>query len=142
MPFVCKTDGNAIVIKCPQLLNEPIVQFLRPLASKKGDNLCSSVHKLRPISPSRVGCISERYFLRITRIPTVLSQVNLLNRGLAGEWWHGWAGRHGFSLLCCIRLRSTRSGRHDVSEPNATEQSSPPVRVTRTRVPLWHFFPL
>ena len=125
MPFVCKADGNAIVIKCPQLLNEPIVRFLRPLASKKGDNLCSSIYKLPPISPSRVESISERYFLRITGIPTVLSQANLLNRGLAGEWWYGWAGHHGFSLLCCIlRLRSKRSGRQDVSEPNATEQFS------------------
>src|SRR6266550_6243238 len=102
MPLVCKTHGNAIVIKCPQLLNQPIASFLSPLSSKKGDNLSSSVHKLRSISPSRVECVGERYFLRITGIPTVFSQANLLNRGLAREWWHGWAGRHGFSLYAAF----------------------------------------
>jgi hypothetical protein len=39
MPLVCKTHGNAIFVKCPQLLDEPIVQFLRPFSGEKGDNL-------------------------------------------------------------------------------------------------------
>src|SRR6266850_4386217 len=102
MPLVCKTDGNAIVIKCPQLLNEPIVQFLGPLASKKSNNLRSSVNKLGSISPSRVDCVGERYFLGITGIPTVFSQANLLNRGIAREWWHRWASRHGFSFYAAF----------------------------------------
>src|ERR1700737_4067514 len=106
MPLVCKTHRNAIIVKRPQLLDESIVQFLRPFSSEKGDNLCSSVHKLGPISPSRVECVGERHFLSITGIPSVFSQANLQNRGLAREWWKGWASCHTSSChsssLCCI----------------------------------------
>src|SRR6266404_5941030 len=105
MPLVCKTHGNAIVGKRPQLLDESIVEFLGPFSSQEGDNLWSSVHKFGAISPSRVRRVGERDFLRITGIPSVFSEPNLLNRSFAGERRHGWTGRnrssgHSSSLLC------------------------------------------
>src|ERR1700731_3263202 len=102
MPLVCKTHRNAIIVKRPQLLDESIVQFPRPFSSEKGDNLCSSIHKLGPISPSRVECVGERYFFRITGIPTIFGETHLLNSGLAGKWWHGWASRHDFSCHAAL----------------------------------------
>src|SRR5258705_6715513 len=35
MPFVGKTDGNAVALKCPQLLDEPVIQLLAPLAGEE-----------------------------------------------------------------------------------------------------------
>src|ERR1700688_2552323 len=123
MPLVCKTHGNAIFVKCPQLLDEPIVQFLRPFSGEKGDNLRSSVHKLGPISPSRVERVGERDFLSITGIPSVFSQANLLNRGLAGERWKRWTScdslrchSSSFYVVSYNKI-SNRPERQRVSEP-------------------------
>lgn len=104
MPLVCETHGNAMVGKRPEFLDEPIVEFLRPFSGEKGDNLGSSVYKLRAISPSRVRCVGERYFLGIAGIPAVFCETNLLNGGVTGERWEGWASGHDVCWFSGIRF--------------------------------------
>ncbi len=38
MPFVGKTDRNAVVVKGPKFLDESVIQFFVPLAGKKLDD--------------------------------------------------------------------------------------------------------
>src|SRR5205807_5874927 len=85
VPFVGKTDRNAISVMSPKLFNQPVVQLFRPLAFQKLDDLLPPVGKLGAISPTRVDCVSKCNLFWITRIPTVFCQANLLNGSLTSK---------------------------------------------------------
>src|SRR5437763_1339287 len=86
MRLVSEAHRDAVPIERPQLFDQPIVQFFRPLALEKRDDLLAAVHEFRTVSPSRVDGIGKCDSLRIARIAGILSQTNFLNRSLASEW--------------------------------------------------------
>jgi hypothetical protein len=45
MPFICKTDSDPIFGKGPQLLYQPIIQFLVPFAREKRDDLAPAIYE-------------------------------------------------------------------------------------------------
>ena len=52
VPLVSEAYRNAVPGECPQFLDEPVVQLLRPLASKESNDFITSVDELRPVPPS------------------------------------------------------------------------------------------
>src|SRR5579862_7587337 len=50
--FVCEAHCNSIAIECPQLFDEPVVQFSRPLSCEKCNNLFSAGRKFSAVSPT------------------------------------------------------------------------------------------
>src|ERR1700688_4667439 len=52
VPFIGKAHGDTVSLERPKLLDQPIVQLLRPFASEKRDNFLPSVHKFRAVSPA------------------------------------------------------------------------------------------
>src|SRR5579863_6433673 len=54
VPFVGKPHRDAIVRKSPKLLDQAIIELLRPFAFEELNDRRSSGYKLRAISPSRV----------------------------------------------------------------------------------------
>src|SRR5215475_2640205 len=86
MTFVSKANGDPVVLKGPQFLDQSIVEFPRPFAPKKGDNLLPADEEFGPVAPPALFAIGERHFFGITRIPSVFRQTNLLNGGFVNEW--------------------------------------------------------
>src|ERR1700735_375906 len=83
--FISKTHRDAIPFKRPKLLDQPVVQLLRPFAFQKRDDFLPPVHKFRAVSPSRFHRIRQRHLFRIARIPRILRQPHLLNRRLPSK---------------------------------------------------------
>jgi len=109
VPFVSKAHRDAIPRERPQLLDEPIVQLLRPLARKKSDDLASSVEELRAVSSARIDRVGQRYFPGITTVPGVFSPSHLLYRAFARKRRHrrpggGCLGCHGYAPFTSARI--------------------------------------
>src|SRR5882757_7699138 len=102
MPFVGETHRDAIAVVRPKFLDQPVIQFFRPLSGEKFDDLLPSVRKFSTISPVRVDGVSKRDFCRVARIPAVLRQPNLLDRSLTSKWRERWT--------CCRFGRALRFG--------------------------------
>src|ERR1700744_6426255 len=60
VPLIRKTNGDAVLGEGPQLLDDPVIQLLLPLAREEGDNFRPPIHKLRSIAPARIDGIAER----------------------------------------------------------------------------------
>ena len=86
VPFIGKTHGDTVSLERPKLLDQPILQLFRPFASEKRDNFLPSVHKFRAVSPTSVNCVSQGHLFRITRVPAIFCQSNLLNSRFACKW--------------------------------------------------------
>ena len=89
MPLVGKPHRNSAAVKCPQLLDETIVEFLPPLASEEFDDCRPPLGKLSAIAPPAINGVGQSYLPRITRVPAIFREANLLNSGLSGEWRQG-----------------------------------------------------
>src|SRR5271170_5238287 len=51
VPFVSEADGDTIVAKRPQFLDETVVKLARPLAPKKRGDLLAPGEELGPVAP-------------------------------------------------------------------------------------------
>ena len=71
MPFVGEAHGNAIVVKGPNLLDEPVVELAVPLARQERLDGLAALEKLRAVPPAAIGCVGERDASGIARIPSV-----------------------------------------------------------------------
>lgn len=91
--FVCKAHRDAIAMECPQLLDEPVVQFSRPLSPEKSDDLIPAGREFGTISPSRIHTVSQRDLLGVTRIPAIFGEAHLENCGFLrkGRQWRTWS---------------------------------------------------
>ena len=74
VPFVGEPHRNAIAIVRPKFLDQPVVQFFRPLPCEKFDDLLPPVGKFSAISPVRVDGVSERHLFWVARIPAILAR--------------------------------------------------------------------
>jgi hypothetical protein len=98
VPLVGKPDGNPVVVKRPELLDEAIVQLSDPLPREKLDNRRTTGQKLRAIAPDAVQSVAPRDSLGVTGVPGVLGESHLRHRGFPIERRTGWAGGLGRHL--------------------------------------------
>src|SRR5436190_14404186 len=103
MPLICKPDCDAVPVKCPQFLNEPIIQFLVPFTGKELDNGVAPCEKLGTIAPNSVGRVGQRNPLRLARVPGVLCHTAFLRCGfrVKGREWRPWLFRCAHTLGVC-----------------------------------------
>src|SRR5258708_33642790 len=52
MPFVGEADGDAIVSRRPQFLDQAVIKLACPFTPKKCDDLLSADQEVRPVAPS------------------------------------------------------------------------------------------
>ena len=52
VPFIGEADGDPVLAKRPQFLDQTIVQFLGPFALQEGDDFGSAIDELRPVAPA------------------------------------------------------------------------------------------
>src|SRR5258708_7712891 len=57
VPFVSEPHRDAIAGVSPEFLDQPVVEFFRPLPLQKLNNFLPSAWKLGAISPTRVDCV-------------------------------------------------------------------------------------
>src|SRR5260370_30985196 len=69
----------------PRVLDQSIVKFALPFAEKEAHNLLPTGDELGPVAPDTVKRISERYLLRIARVPVVLGLPYFRDCSLARE---------------------------------------------------------
>src|ERR1700752_5362088 len=93
VPLILKAHGNAVVVKSPEILDQPIVELLCPFAGEKGLDRLASPEKFRAVAPAAVLGIGERNAFGIARIPGVFRHARLLRGGLSCEW-RKWRARH------------------------------------------------
>lgn len=92
MPFVRKPDCDAVSIESPQLFDEAVIEFFRPFASQKCNDLLAPIHEFRAISPSRIRGVPENYSFRVSSIPEILRTPNFQFCGFTSEWRKRWPG--------------------------------------------------
>src|SRR5271163_2475891 len=85
MPFVGEADGDAIVAKRPQFLDQTVIKLVCPLAAMKCDDLLAAGEELGPVAPAARRIVSKRNPLRVARVPRIFDQADFLNRGFKSE---------------------------------------------------------
>ena len=78
-PFIGKAHGDAIAAECPQLLDQPVIEFAIPFARQEIDDGGTSFDELGTISPSAINCIGQRHPRRIAAVPGIFGKPHLLN---------------------------------------------------------------
>src|SRR5262249_11008431 len=86
MTFISEANGDPIVLKGPQFLDQPVVEFSRPFAPEKTDNLLPADEEFGSVAPPALLAVGKSHFFRITGIPSIFRQTDLLNGGIVGEW--------------------------------------------------------
>jgi hypothetical protein len=73
VPLVGKPDGDPVVVKRPEPLDEAIVQLSDPLPREKLNNCRTTGQKFRAIAPDAVQGVAPRDSLGVTGVPGVLA---------------------------------------------------------------------
>ncbi len=89
MRLISEAHRDAIPVEGPKFFDEPVLKLVLPLASEKGDDLLPTVDKLTAITPATVDGVSERYLLRVARVPAVFRFAYLFDCCLTGEGGNG-----------------------------------------------------
>ena len=89
--LVGEAHGNAVVAVRPVLLDEPVLEFLGPLALEELTNLISSLEYFRSIPPLCIFSVSHWHFRQVAVVPSILRCSDLLDGGLFRERWDGRA---------------------------------------------------
>src|ERR1700719_4116313 len=67
-PFVGEAYRNPVAAERPQLLDQPVVQFLGPFALKKRNDFGPANWKFRTVSPATIFCVHQGYALRVSGV--------------------------------------------------------------------------
>ena len=103
--FVGKADGDAVFTESPDFLDQPIVQFERPLAGQKSDDRLAPFEEFGPVPPPAGGRVGQR-----TLAGSRVFQASSASRTLAMAVAIVNGGRGGGSRFGMIRLHGTRVG--------------------------------
>jgi hypothetical protein len=85
MPLILKAHRDAVAVEGPQILDQAVVEFLRPFPGEEGNDRGAALEKFRAVTPAAVFGIGERDALRVARIPGILRHAGFLGGGLSGE---------------------------------------------------------
>src|SRR5579859_4853150 len=69
MPLIGEAHRDAILAKRPEFLDQPIIQFPRPLAHQECLDGAAALEKFRAVAPAAVFRIGERHAGGVLRIP-------------------------------------------------------------------------
>src|SRR5579871_1265941 len=83
--FIHETYGDAVFVKCPHLLDQLVIQLLRPLALEKSDNGLTSLKELGAIAPAAVFRVGLRHAFGIACIPGGFGHAGLLSGAFGAE---------------------------------------------------------
>jgi pimeloyl-ACP methyl ester carboxylesterase len=75
--LVGEAHGDPVLAKAPQLFDEPVIAFARPLAMEKGDDCVTTGEEFGPVAPPAILGVGECNALRILSIPRVLGKSHL-----------------------------------------------------------------
>ena len=100
VPLVGEAHRDAVVAERPDLLDQPVVQLLRPLARQERLDRVAALQELGAVSPAAVRRVGERDARRIAGVPGVLGHAGLLRGGLGVERRKRRAA-HGCRSLGC-----------------------------------------
>src|SRR3569833_1047358 len=84
VPFVLEAHGDAVAVERPQILDQPVVELLLPLAREEADDRRAALDEFRTVSPATVLGIGERHPRRIAAIPGVFGISDYLAGRLDG----------------------------------------------------------
>src|SRR5512137_232776 len=76
MPLIGKAHGDAIAVKGPQFLDEPVIQLPAPLADQALPDGLATRQEFRPVTPRAVWRVSKRHAVGVAGIPGVLGHAN------------------------------------------------------------------
>src|SRR5439155_14195280 len=85
VPLVREANGDAIAVHRPELLDQTVVQLPGPLAPQELHDGLTAVNELGPIPPYAVDRVCERHAFRVTAVPGVFREPDLLDCGIAVE---------------------------------------------------------
>src|SRR6185369_3064866 len=88
--FVGETHRDPVVAKRPDLLDQAVVELLRPFAGQECLDRVAALEEFGAIAPAAVGRIGLRDPRRVARVPGVLGHAGLLRGGVGVErrkWW-------------------------------------------------------
>src|SRR6185312_12364404 len=97
--LVGKADRNSFFIKSPQLFDQAVLEFLRPLPAQEGDDLISAIYKFVAIAPTAIEGVALRNFFRVTRVPVILGGSDLESRSLPRKWGHKIGRSHCANIV-------------------------------------------
>src|SRR6478672_5043181 len=83
--LVLEPDGDAVLGEAPELLAQPVVELLRPLAGEEVDDGLAALKELVAVPPYGVRRVGERNPFGVAHVPRVLGGLHLLAGGLLGE---------------------------------------------------------
>src|SRR5260221_2253367 len=87
VPLVREAHSDPVPGERPEFLDEPVVQFLAPLAREERPHFLATHGKFRPVPPSRVLAIDERDAIRVPAVPRVLRHADLRDGRFLRERW-------------------------------------------------------
>src|SRR3984957_9531668 len=90
-PFIGEANRDAVLMKGPEFLDQPIVELAVPFAGEKRLDRRAALKELSPVSPPAVFRIGERDAGGIAGVPGVLRPARLLRRGFLSEGWERWS---------------------------------------------------
>src|SRR5262245_66439047 len=67
MTFISEANGDPIVLKRPQFLDQSIIEFPRPFAPKKGDNLLPADDEFGSVAPPALIAACKSHFFGTLR---------------------------------------------------------------------------
>ena len=83
--LVGKAHSYATFVEGPNLLDEAIVNLAPPFAREQSHYLLRTDGEFRAIAPAGISRVRERDPLRVSRIPAIFRETDLLHRGLFRE---------------------------------------------------------
>src|SRR5215469_771597 len=102
MPFVSKPYGDTVFAKCPDFLDQAVIQLPVPLAHQKCLNGGATLKEFRSISPDAIHSIRKCNTTGIARIPCVFGHSGF-PRGVALDRKREWRAAHLGSSACCLK---------------------------------------
>src|SRR5712672_691387 len=85
VPFAGEAHGDAVLPKCPELLDQPVVELATPLARQERLDFIAALQKLDAIAPATIRRVSQRHSRAIARVPRVFRDAYLLRGRFRGE---------------------------------------------------------
>ena len=85
VPLIGKSDGDAVVAKCPEFLDQPVVEFALPFARQERLDSSPALQEFRAIPPLAVLGVGKRNTRGLAGVLCVFGQPHLLCGGFLGE---------------------------------------------------------
>ncbi|MNF63320.1 hypothetical protein D3C84_450190 [compost metagenome] len=85
MPLIGVAHRQPVFGEGPELLDQPVVMLLGPLAGEEGLGFGAVVSKLGAVAPLGIQGVRQGHFLRVAAVPAIFGQANFQDGGFTGE---------------------------------------------------------